>query len=197
MDTDLFRILSNIVEELGLNWSTPEEPSLSRLDEWFFPGQHQAPHQRASAFFPEVHDEIPKSWHAPYSSRLCASSSSALTLVNGALETGYDRLPPLDKSVAMHLCPLTAIGWKAKAALPSKPCRMTSALAKWAYSSAGQAPLALHSMAVLQVFQAKLLSSNPSLNQTPQLSMNCAVWPTWPCSPPRWKIRQSADPWSV
>ncbi len=60
-------------------------------------------------------------------------------------------------SVAAHLCPPTAIGWTAKAAHPSKPCRTTSALAGRAYTSAGQAASALHSMAVLQVFQAKLL----------------------------------------
>ncbi|KAL1279879.1 hypothetical protein QQF64_014479, partial [Cirrhinus molitorella] len=40
---------------------------------------------------------------------------------------------------------------------PSIPCRTTSALAGRAYTSAGQAASALHSMAVLQVYQAKLL----------------------------------------
>ncbi|KAK2867648.1 hypothetical protein Q8A67_025765 [Cirrhinus molitorella] len=49
--------------------------------------------------------------------------------IDGAEEKGYDRLPPLDKSVAVHLCPPTAIGWKAKAAHPSKPCRTTSGIA--------------------------------------------------------------------
>ncbi len=53
----------------------------------------------------------------------------------------------------------TAIGWKARASHPSKPCRATSALNGHAYSAAGQAALALHSMAVLQVFQAKMLTS--------------------------------------
>ncbi len=38
-------------------------------------------------------------------------------------------------------------------------CRTTSALAGRAYSSARQAASALHSMAVLQVFQAKLLQA--------------------------------------
>ncbi len=42
-------------------------------------------------------------------------------------EKGYDSLPPLDESVAAHLCPPTASGRKAKAAHPSKLCRMTSA----------------------------------------------------------------------
>ncbi len=51
MDVELFRILSKAVEELGLKWSMPEEPTRSRLDEWFLPGRRQAPHQRASSFF--------------------------------------------------------------------------------------------------------------------------------------------------
>ncbi len=68
-------------------------------------------------------------------------------------------MPQLDESVAAHLCPPTAIGWKAKASHPSKPCRTTSALAGRSNASAGQAASALLSMAVLQVYQAKLLSA--------------------------------------
>ncbi|KAL0164048.1 hypothetical protein M9458_039801, partial [Cirrhinus mrigala] len=158
MDAKLFRVLTRTVDELGLEWSPPEEPSRSLLDEWFLPGRHQAPRQRASPFFPEVHEELTKSWHAPYSARLRPSSSSALTSVDGAEDKGYEKLPPLDESVAAHLCPPTAIGWKAKASHPSKPCRTTSAPAGRAYASAGQAASALHSMVVLQVFQAKLLA---------------------------------------
>ncbi len=159
MDAELFRVLSKAVEELGLEWSPPEEPSRSRLDEWFLPGRHQAPQQRPSPFFPEVHDELTRSWRSPYSVRLRTSASSALTTIDGAEEKGYERMPQLDESVAAHLCPPTAIGWKAKASHPSKPCRTTSALAGRSYASAGQAASALHSMAVLQVYQAKLLSA--------------------------------------
>ncbi len=102
MDADLFHVLSNAMEALGLEWSPPEEPSRGHLDEWLFPARRQPPRQRASPFFPEVHDAITKSWRAPYSSR--ASSSSTLTSVDGAEEKGYDSLPPLDESVAVHLC---------------------------------------------------------------------------------------------
>ncbi len=159
MDAELFRVLSKVVEELDLEWSPPEEPSRSRLDEWFLPGRRQAPQQRPSPFFPEVHDELTRSWRSPYSARLRTSASSALTTVDGTEEKGYERMPQLDESVAAHLCPPTAIGWKAKASHPSKPCRTTSALAGRSYASAGQAASALHSMAVLQVYQAKLLSA--------------------------------------
>ncbi len=61
--------------------------------------------------------------------------------------------------MAVHLCPPMAIGWKARASHLSKLCRATSALAGHAYSAAGQAASVLHSMAVLKVFQAKMLTS--------------------------------------
>ncbi|KAL0186275.1 hypothetical protein M9458_017945, partial [Cirrhinus mrigala] len=144
MDAELFCVLTRAVDELGLEWSPPEEPPRSLLDEWFLPGRRQAPRQRASPFLPEVHEELTRSWRAPYSARLRTSSSSALTSAD----------------VAAHLCPPTAIGWKTKASHPSKPCRRTSALAGRAYTSAGQAASALHSMAILQVFQAKLLAQS-------------------------------------
>ncbi|MGL5598554.1 MAG: hypothetical protein ACRDDA_10720, partial [Aeromonas sp.] len=113
MDAELLRIMTMAVEQLGLDWSPPEEPSRSRLDEWFLPGRRQAPLQRSAPFFPGVHDPIAKSWRTPYSARLRPSSSSALSSVDGAEERGYDKLPPLDESVAAHLCPPSAIGWKA------------------------------------------------------------------------------------
>ncbi len=91
-----------------------------------------------------------------YSSRIRPSDSAALISVDGVEEKGYEHLPPLDESVAVHLCPPMAIGWKARA---SHPSRATSALAGCGYSAAGQAASALHSMAVLQVFQAKMLAS--------------------------------------
>ncbi len=101
---------------------SPEEPSCSRLDECFLTGHHQAPRQRLSPFFPEVHDELTISWHAPHSSCIHPSASAALT---SAEEKEYERLPPVNESVAAHLCPPTAIGWKAKASHPSKLCICT------------------------------------------------------------------------
>ncbi len=148
-------MMTKAVSELGLAWSLPEEPSRSRLDEWFLPGRQQAPHQCSSPFFPEVPDELTKSWRTPYSSHICPFASSALTSVDGAEEKRYEHLPPLDESVAAHLCPLMAIGWKVRV----RTSVQTSALAGRAYSTAGQAASALHSIAVLQVFQAKILAS--------------------------------------
>ncbi len=106
-------------------------------------------------------------------------ASSALSSVDGAEEKGYDKLLPLDESVAAHLCPPTAIGWKAKVVHPSKPSRTTSALAGQVYSSAGQAASALHSMAVMHqvmdesgpdpsAFKELLSATDLALLQKPQ-----------------------------
>ncbi len=57
LDSERMRSLK-AVNELGLEWSPPEEPSHSRLDVCFLAGRHQAPRQRSSPFFPEVHDEL-------------------------------------------------------------------------------------------------------------------------------------------
>ncbi len=145
--------------------------SQKRLKSWVWSGLHQrsplaavwmsgscrARQALRPSFFPEVHDELTRSWRSPYSARLRTSASSALTIIDGAEEKRYERMPQLDESVAAHLCPPTAISWKAKASHPSKSCRTTSALAGRSYASAGQAASALHTMAVLQVYQAKLL----------------------------------------
>ncbi len=40
-------------------------------------------------------------------------------IIDSAEGIGYEKLPPLDESVAAHLCLPTAIGWKAKVAQPS------------------------------------------------------------------------------
>ncbi|ROL48564.1 hypothetical protein DPX16_12180 [Anabarilius grahami] len=109
MDAELFRVLSKAVEELDLEWAPPEEPSRSRLDEWFLPGsRRQSPRQRSAPFFPEVHEELTKSWRAPYSARLHTITRSALTTVDGSDAKGYEHLPPLDEAVAAHLFPPAA-----------------------------------------------------------------------------------------
>ncbi len=120
VDDELIRVMTKAVNELGLEWSLPEEPSRSRLDEWFLLGHHQALRQHSPPFT-KVHDELTKSWRTPYSSRFRPSTSTALTSVEGAEEKGHEHLPRLDESVAAHLCPPTAIGWKARATHPSKP----------------------------------------------------------------------------
>ncbi len=162
-DVELLSVLSKAVDELGLEWAPPAEPARSRLDEWYLQsdrGRKDAP-RRPGPFFPEVHDEIKKLWNAPLTSRVHNPGSSLLSSVDGADQVGYVKLPPVEEAVAAHLCPSAAANWRVRnnASLPSKPCRATANLAGKAFSAAGQAASALHVMAILQVYQAKLLKS--------------------------------------
>ena len=156
VDAELIRLLTKAVDRLGLDWSPPKEPAPNRLDGCFLPSRRQAPASRSAPFLPELHQELSKSWNAPFSARLRSSVSSALSQVDGAAEKGYTGIPSVEEAVATHLCPPSA-RWRSKSALPSKACRTTSALAGRAFAASGQAASALHSMAVLQILQADLL----------------------------------------
>ncbi len=63
----------------------------------------------------------------------------------GLVEQGYTAMPYLAPS------------WKSRPLLPSKPRRTTSALIGKFYIAAGQAGMALHTMAILQAYQADVL----------------------------------------
>ncbi|ROL50723.1 hypothetical protein DPX16_14967 [Anabarilius grahami] len=69
IDTELIRVLSKAVEELGLEWSALEEPTRSCLDEWFLLGRRQAPPQRAAPFFPKCSSSSASSRPKPASTQ--------------------------------------------------------------------------------------------------------------------------------
>ncbi len=70
---------------------------------------------------------------------------------------GYATMPPLEETLAEHLATNSAAAWKSHPLLPSKSCRVKSSLVGKSYSAAGQAAAMLHSMALLQAYQAELL----------------------------------------
>ncbi len=86
-----------------------------------------------------------------------SSGSSSLTTLDGGAARGYMEIPPVERSVAMQLCPNTAATWRGNPLLPSRACRYSSALTGSAYAACGEAASALHAMALLQVHQAKAL----------------------------------------
>ncbi|KAK3542839.1 hypothetical protein QTP70_004648 [Hemibagrus guttatus] len=71
------------------------------------------------------------------------------------LNEHYAAMPKVEETLAGYLSP-TSAAWR-KPALPSKPCTAISALVGKAYIAAGQANASLHTMAVLQAYQADLL----------------------------------------
>ncbi|MGL5643618.1 MAG: hypothetical protein ACRCW3_02480, partial [Metamycoplasmataceae bacterium] len=74
----------------------------------------------------------------------------------GLKRHGYGEMPAVERTLASHLSPESASAIKAPA-LPTKPLRVTSSLVGKAYSAAGQAAACLHTMSVVQAYQADLL----------------------------------------
>ncbi len=74
----------------------------------------------------------------------------------GMRENGYERMPPVEETLASYLSMGETASLKVPS-LPSMPLQVTSRLNGRAYAAAGQAVASLHTMAVLQVYQADLL----------------------------------------
>ena len=76
-DPEWAAMLSRAAEKVGLAWNPPPRPEPSRLDDWFL-GAGRAGSQCAVPvpFFPEVHEELSRTWKAPYSARSRSSGSS-------------------------------------------------------------------------------------------------------------------------
>ncbi len=101
--------------------------------------------RRSAPFLPAVSDELTKMWRATYS----ASSGSHHRW--WCWRKGIQQAPPFGGSSCCSSLPTICLS-------PAfTPCRTTAALTNRAYAAAGQAGSALHTMAVLQLFQAKLL----------------------------------------
>ncbi|KAK9962682.1 hypothetical protein ABG768_008036 [Culter alburnus] len=149
-DLELTAMLSRAAEKVGLVWNPPPCPSPSWLDDWYLVPM---------PFFPEVHDEVTKSWRTPSSVRSRPGPSSAFTTLDGGEARGYTRIPPVERSVVMQLC-TKASGWRGELRLP-KACKFSSGLTEKAYRAYGQAASALHAMALLPMYQAKALMDMP------------------------------------
>ncbi|KAL0199702.1 hypothetical protein M9458_002889, partial [Cirrhinus mrigala] len=150
---ELLEVVTRAVGKLNIDW--PAEPQKSKLDERFLRSR-PPPARRSLPFFPDLHTEVSRSWNSPFSSRLFIPASYNYGYVAGLDERGYRVMPRVEQTLASYLSPESASSLKALV-LPSKPLRVTSALVGKGYTVAGQAGACLHTMSVLQAYQADLL----------------------------------------
>ncbi len=156
--SELVDVLSRATEKLALDWpDEPRESRASKLDERFLSGANSKPERRKLPFFGDLHQEISRSWKQPFSSRLTNVAAADFNNLVGSVEQGYTAMPVVEDTLASHLSPSFAPSWKSRPLLPSKPCRTTSALIGKSYITAGQAGMALHTMAIPQAYQADIL----------------------------------------
>lgn len=99
-------------------------------------------------FFPDLHDELSRSWSNPYSSCVFVHTASIYLTIMGAGAHGYLVMPQVEETLAGYLSPGSSLSLK-KSTLSTKRCRLT-------YLQDGAA---LHTTAVLQAYQVDLLKT--------------------------------------
>ncbi len=104
-DPGLTAMLSRAAESVGLHWRPPPSPECSRLDDWFLGAQADHRQSPQVPFFPEVYEEVTSSWRAPFSAQNRASASSVLTALDGGVAKGYVEIRPVERAIAVQLCP--------------------------------------------------------------------------------------------
>lgn len=154
---ELVEVVTRAVARLNISWPQHEQETqvTSKMDERYLQRRSQ-PHRRGLPFFPDLHKEISRTWERPHSSRISSPNVIDYSNVMGARDMGYGKMPKVEEALASYLSPESASSLKTPV-LPSKPCRETSALVGRAYMAAGRAGSCLHSMAILQAYQADLL----------------------------------------
>ncbi|XDV34391.1 hypothetical protein PO909_004552 [Leuciscus waleckii] len=155
-DPELTAMLSRAATSIGHEWNPLPCPERSRLDDWFL-GVESPRKESLIPFFPEVHEEVMRSWKSPLTPRDRSSTSSAFSALDETAAKVYTGVPSVESSVAMQLCPQSASTWCGDPKHPSKACRFSSTLVAKAYRAVGQAASSLHAMAILQVYQARVL----------------------------------------
>ena len=149
-------VMERAAARLDLPWQrVREEAARGRLDERFLSG-HTPSVPGSLPFLPDLHSEVVKAWKNPFSSRIHRFQSRSYSNVEGMREHGYVSMPPVEDTFANYLARGEASTLTAPT-LPSRPLQTTSRLNGRAYAAAGQAGAALHTMAVLQAYQADLL----------------------------------------
>lgn len=91
-DPEMTDMLFHAVERVGLEWRPPLCPEPLRL------GAAHAASQRPTPvpFFLEVHEEVTRSWKAPFFAINQSGSSSPLTTLDGGVVKVYTEIPGVE-----------------------------------------------------------------------------------------------------
>ncbi len=158
LQEELIRVMNKAVQELELSWNPPKEPSRSKLDSWYFRSSRRQVDSRTSVpFFPDVHDQLVKTLSAPQSACVHSATQAIFSHVDGAEAHGYVCMPPCRGDCRSTSVPCNGQNHGLGYQPTLQAMQDDSHLASKAYSLAGVGDSALHALAVLQVFKAKLL----------------------------------------
>lgn len=136
---ELLDVVTKEVANLKIEWPSVKQKAAkkSKLDECF---------RRSLPFFPDLHAEVSRSWKTPFSASISSPNVPNYSNIVGLRGNGYEVMPRVEEPLASYLSPNAA-----------SSCRTTSALVGKAYMAAGHAGACLHTMGLLQAYQANIL----------------------------------------
>ncbi len=153
---ELLEVMEHATARLHLPWErTKMAAPPGRLDERYLSG-HKPRAQVSLPFLPDLHTEVEREWKKTFSSRIHRFQHTSYANIARMRESGYERMPPVEETLASYLSMGNTASLKVPS-LPFKPLQDTSRLNGRAYAAVGQAVASLHTMAVLQAYQADLL----------------------------------------
>ncbi len=126
-DLEVTAMLSRATGRVGLEWRKPPCPEPSRLDDWFL-GVACAGSQRPApgASLPDVHEGL-----TGRGRHLLLPETDLLTpppSPPSVVQLGVTGVPPVERSVAMQVCPYTVSTRQGKPCLLFRACRYSSGL---------------------------------------------------------------------
>ncbi len=92
-EPEMTAMLSRAAENVRLMWNPPPRPDSSKLDEWFLVEVTLFLSAPSAAILPEVHEELTRSWKAPFTARNKSQSSAPLTTLDYGAALGYTGIP--------------------------------------------------------------------------------------------------------
>ncbi len=153
---ELLEVMERATVRLDLPWERSKMAApRGRFDERYL-SVHKRPARVSLPFLPDLHTEIEKEWKKPFSARIHRFQHTSYANIEKMCESGYEKMPPVEEMLASYLSMGKTTSLKVPS-LPSKPLQDTSRLNGKAYAAAGQAVASLHTMAVLQAYQADML----------------------------------------
>ncbi len=124
---ELLEVMERAMARLDLAWTrTKMVAPRGRLNEWYLSG-HNPPAQVSLPFLPDLHTEVEKKWKKPFSSRIHRFQHTNYANIKGMLERGYERMPPIEETLASYLSMGETSSLKVTS-LPSKSLQDTSHL---------------------------------------------------------------------
>ncbi len=126
---ELLEVMERATVRLDLPWKRAKMVApRGRLDERYLSG-HSPPAQVSLPFLPDLHTEVEREWKKPFSARIHKFQHTSYANVEGMRENGYERMPPVEETLASYLSVGETSSLKAPS-LPSKPLQGNISL-KW------------------------------------------------------------------